>query len=960
MVCVILLLGGCENPSETTRSKTLGGISTERALSAIASLEAVGESLFFASAFDSAEAVWHRTLLQSQAAGDTIGEGRVTTWLGLAARMRGDFVKARQLLEHGLVLKRLSFDSNGLGESYNALGLLAQDEDRLNDARTAFIEALRVGRDRKLVAKATGNLGLTLAYLGELSPARDLIGRMRDSARVLGEQRFEANALANLAMLDIWEGKAADALPVLALARVLYRALDYAPGEQNALGQLAVAYEGLGQYAASFAALDSSLRIARDKGMREDEAEILRLIAGLRGRLGDAPAALESYRDAAAAAKASGADGEYGSILRSVARIQLELGNLDVARERANEAVRLHQASGSRLDEVEDHLVLAEVEHRAGDGPAAQRSLVRARVLAARIGEGSQRTVSLTEARIGDARGQSRLVLGAVRALLAPEAPVSVSESAEASALAARAWARLGALDSAAASGARAIAALTRIRTALASEPQRRTLLADRSAVFADQVLVLLKLGRNEEAFVVADGARSRGLVESLASARVDLASRGTQRAWTEGDRLLREIDVLLQQLRSSGDIPHSERSGADDGANTRRLTRLAAARAEYEGLLARTVMEDPVLATVLGARPVTPSHVRAVLGKDEALLEYLVTPGGIVVFVLRPDTLHAVQLPVDLPATIERIRLLRDLWGHRSDDWQFAMPAARGVYRSLVGPVRDAGLLEGVKRLVLVPHGVLAQVPFAALRRDDADRWLVEDYDLLYVPSAVALPALRSNVVTRQRPSGSAFAPFPSELPATASEAAAFRRETRGVALVGRKASETRVRRALADEQLVHVATHGVLNAPNAMYSRIELARDTRSSSSAGDGRLEVHEVLGLAVRSPLVFLSGCETSAFDAWLNDPVRGTDHTTLAQALLYAGAGNVAGTLWRIDDDGAAAFAGAFYRLLHDRSPPDALAGAQRLLLANPKFANPYYWGSYLLNGSGILGTLAEK
>jgi CHAT domain-containing protein len=102
-------------------------------------------------------------------------------------------------------------------------------------------------------------------------------------------------------------------------------------------------------------------------------------------------------------------------------------------------------------------------------------------------------------------------------------------------------------------------------------------------------------------------------------------------------------------------------------------------------------------------------------------------------------------------------------------------------------------------------------------------------------------------------------------------------------------------------------------------------------------------------------VFLSGCETSAVETWLDDAVRGTDHTTLAQALLYAGAGNVVGTLWRIDDAGAAAFAESFYRSLTGQAVSASLASAQRAMLASPKFLHPYYWAGYVLTGEGRFG-----
>src|SRR4030095_13124493 len=107
-------------------------------------------------------------------------------------------------------------------------------------------------------------------------------------------------------------------------------------------------------------------------------------------------------------------------------------------------------------------------------------------------------------------------------------------------------------------------------------------------------------------------------------------------------------------------------------------------------------------------------------------------------------------------------------------------------------------------------------------------------------------------------------------------------------------------------------------------------------------DGRLELHEVLGLSVRSPLVFLSGCETGAGYEWTDDPIKGTAELTLAQAFLSAGASNVILTLWRIDDAGAGAFANNFYDELSKSGVALALAKAQRRMATDSRYGNPYY------------------
>jgi CHAT domain-containing protein len=136
-------------------------------------------------------------------------------------------------------------------------------------------------------------------------------------------------------------------------------------------------------------------------------------------------------------------------------------------------------------------------------------------------------------------------------------------------------------------------------------------------------------------------------------------------------------------------------------------------------------------------------------------------------------------------------------------------------------------------------------------------------------------------------------------------------------------------------------------------MFSRIEFARGS-ADESRDDGRLEVHELLGVSIASPLVFLSGCETGVGAAWSTQFARGEDYATLAQAFLYAGASNVVATLWRIEDRGAAEFAERFYQSLGPNAPPDALAAAQRALMLHERYSAPYYWAPYQVAGSGQL------
>jgi CHAT domain-containing protein len=343
-------------------------------------------------------------------------------------------------------------------------------------------------------------------------------------------------------------------------------------------------------------------------------------------------------------------------------------------------------------------------------------------------------------------------------------------------------------------------------------------------------------------------------------------------------------------------------------------------------------------------------AEIRAGLSQDEVLLEYLVTQDRLHLFAVSAAGVRHIDTPVQRTQLEARVRLARELAGTTRGAAGSAGPLA-GLYDVLIRPAERGGALGGARRLVVVPHGILSYLPFAALRNDSTGRWLVQDHSLVILPTASALSVLR-----HAAPAGSGratvFAPFPDQLPATRGEATGLRAVlARPTVRLGGAASEARAREALAAGNLVHVASHGALDSRNPLFSRVALAPG-RATSPDDDGRLEVHEILGLHVRSPLVFLSGCQTGLGVVGSTAYAAGEDYTTLAQAFLYAGAGGVVSTLWRIEDAGAAALAERFYRHLAGMAPPEALAAAQRDVLSQPRYNAPFYWAAYTFSGGG--------
>jgi CHAT domain-containing protein len=930
------------------------------------SLFNVAQEIYFAGEYDSAVTLLTDLREQARVLDVASTEARALTWIGLAYRHLGDHRASRRIGEEALAVKQQHSLTDQYFRSYNALGLLAWTENRFTDASRLFeqaVDAARAAGDRGAEAVVMGNLALVQTELGQFSAARDGFIAMREAGVEFDEWRWETNALTNLGMLEIRLGSPQLAIPLLRDALDVYERVEFWEGTQSALGQLGAAYSALGDPAQAFAALDSAFGIATVLEIPQEQASILEFMAEIYRSAGHFPRALDLYDSAKTINAELGLDLETGIDLRGEADIHVRLGDLTRARNLTVDALEIHHRTGAPLEELRDHLLLAEILDRLDEPRSVQERLREARNLADEVGARIARVeVGLAEARIADRHRRSRQVLEVIDRIQPDLARGGYTAEWEAHWLQSRALERLGKSEQAAVAGRRALATVERVRGNFGSGLLRTAFVTDKGEVYDHLVSVLLRLGEVDEAFEIADGARGRALLEQLGTtARDDGAANAmtSLSALSEGETLLRRIDRLVESIDLMEELPLADRTDDESAELARLYDTLEAARREYEGLLIQAAETNPGAAAFLGGARTDVGAVRAALGAGQLLVEYFVpAEGRVVIFVVSRDDVRVLESPINAENLTSRVRLVRDLISRPEAASDRSHGVLAGLHEALIQPAIRGGLLGEAQELIVVPHGVLNYLPFAALRDRTTDRYLVEEYTLRVLPSAAALPVLRSRAVGGgAQESGSVFAPFPRRLPGTRQEArvvAASRSRTRRHE--GSRATERALRKALEGSGLVHVATHGLMNVRNPLFSRLELARNG-ADDPKDDGRLEVHELLELSIGAPVVFLSGCETGVGAAYSTAFAQGEDYATLAQAFLYAGAGNVIATLWPVEDAGAAAFAEQFYRTLDESSPGVALAEAQRAILSHARYSAPYYWAAYQLAGDGGRGRI---
>jgi CHAT domain-containing protein len=451
---------------------------------------------------------------------------------------------------------------------------------------------------------------------------------------------------------------------------------------------------------------------------------------------------------------------------------------------------------------------------------------------------------------------------------------------------------------------------------------------------------LLVRDGRIGEAFEQTERARARAFLQMIGNRRI--GDRGGDPGLVqEADIQRRRIDALDRLARTAS---------KEEATPLKR--ELVSARHEYEALMVRVKLTNPEYAALTTVETLPVDVIQRELPDRTTMIDYFVSRTGVHAWILDRATLSHVRLPIDAaglrrltcwtmkfnPPKESETRAAKPWGGDCSD-------AATGeeAYAMLIAPLRAS---IRYSNLVIVPHRELHYVPFAALRDGKRNRYLVEDYTIVYAPSATAwrylrrdAPPVSGRALVLGDPAGSLGA-----LEGARSEATMVARRLGTTALFGTDACERLVHDLDPKVDLLHIAAHAQYDSSDPLFSYIALAPEGEKY----DGNLEAQEILADVDLTGvnLVVVSACRTAA-----GTPSAGDEIVGLTRALLYAGTPAVLSTLWEIDDVASTALMDAFYDCLVSGVPAaDALRQAQLRMLRSHVFELPKLWAAFTLHG----------
>jgi CHAT domain-containing protein len=757
-------------------------------------------------------------------------------------------------------LLRRSYEAYSGRDAAQGLTLLRQAFDR------ATADKCPIER-----AEALRRLALSDRFFRRVDEA----GKKLDEALVVFRQYGVTNAAAQtLAQMGIWlvaDGQKQEAIAPLQQAHALAQTL----GNTDLSASI---YEHL-MYALPASAEKDRLRVEAlalsrtTPSLRRTECTVLHEWGDEQFERGRYDLAFETIKTTVACFEQVDDKGRLGRAYVSLGRVYRAHGRLDMALEQYERALGLQRGTGDELSAVQSLNALAVTYGYLGRHDEALQRFDEALALARQIG--SERTVDVLLGNVASVysdlgRHREAATLLEQRLTTVPEfVPIRLAQLSSA-------YVGLGLTE-------RAIETIDKALVLPMTPDVRAAVLSTRSRA-------LQALGRFEDA--TADLRAALAAIEELRKNTLpdDFLRRGFSERlqWVSA----RGVSLLEAQGRPREAFETAER---------------ARARA-FLDLLASRQQPSSVAVTPTGRAATFPEMVAAAKRLNSTILAYWVNDDETFVWVVRPDgRLASARIPV---TAAQLTSLVQDAAGRGRAPAGVLVGGGSGarpwraLYRTLLAPVRQHLPSAAGSRLTIGPHGPLFGVPFTALR-DPSDRYLIETYEIHYVPAIGVLSYVSQP--RRERPLSALLVGDPGPDAGRDSALALpplpwAQRETDAIAkmlpspptlLTGRDATETRVRESLAGKSLLHFATHGIVQNEERLSSYLALAG--ASTASGDDGRLTANETYGLHLDADLIVLSGCRTAL------GPVLGDGVIGFTRAFLAAGASSVVATMWDIPD-----------------------------------------------------------
>lgn len=367
-------------------------------------------------------------------------------------------------------------------------------------------------------------------------------------------------------------------------------------------------------------------------------------------------------------------------------------------------------------------------------------------------------------------------------------------------------------------------------------------------------------------------------------------------------------------------------------------------------------------------SQPRTQEEITAEMPQNSQIVQYSVLRDKILIWVISKERVECESVDISNIDLGEKVAAYRQhISEYRKESYSPEMVRAEGEFFHdlLISPIEK--YLDKRKHICIVPDKALNHLPFLTLRSRGGGGYLVENYSITFMPSSTVY--LHSSNKARELKSISATEKLLAvgvstidkvrfgrldPLPNAGSESMTVCRQYKiSECLIDAAASKSAVISRLRSADVVHIASHYLVNDKSPMQSQLLLTNEARRGSETDT--LKAHEIYAEyrkpGSRTRLAVLSSCD-SGIESYLD----GEGMIGMSRIFIASDIPLVAASLWPVD---SRATEHLMIKLHMNRKQApknmttvNALRKAQCDMIASKdvQFSRPGYWAGFILIG----------
>ena len=448
-------------------------------------------------------------------------------------------------------------------------------------------------------------------------------------------------------------------------------------------------------------------------------------------------------------------------------------------------------------------------------------------------------------------------------------------------------------------------------------------------------------------------GAEMKKVLRLLDEHRADILDEQSRNAFFDNEHSVYDLAVDFEYGRGNFQkaYDHSEQ------ARSRSLLDLLENGAKIENST-----EIPTITINNRIEPLGIKELKNQLPKQVQLVEYTILKDKLLIWLISNEKFEVVSVDISSESLQEMVvDYLNLVSTPNQDQFEIEKKLSKKLYDVLITPIIDK--IDSKKTTTFIPDKYLFQIPFSSLISPKTNKFLIEEKEISFSPSANVFLVLSKKISKYKGKTSETILSIgnPSldikQYPKLRTLLSAEEEATEiakhysqpSKVLLRNEATKSTIKENLKTANVIHFAGHYVVNEKSPMLSSFILSPSAENKDFESDDLANYELMSEELSQTKLVVLSACRSGVEGYYKGEGMMGASRSFLA-----AGIPLVVASRWAVDSKATSELMIRFHkhRKQENLSTAKALRRAQLDLIngENTQFKAPYYWSSFMMLG----------